>query len=81
MKIKMKVDSVEKWYRLLNNGFCIKNQHYNVQPWIIKPKQCCYCASLIIRRNFVTKLKDAYNAQKRIIKANIAKQQKQNLNA
>ena len=44
-KVKIEVDSVEKWYCLLNNGIYIDNKHYIIQPWVFKPRQCSRCAS------------------------------------
>lgn len=64
MKVKIEVDSVEKWYRLLNNDFYIKNQHYNVQPWIFKPKQCCYCSSFDHMEEFCNKIERCLHCSK-----------------
>lgn len=45
-KVRLEVDSLEKWLKILDLGIYIGNRHYIAEPWIFSPKQCQRCASL-----------------------------------
>lgn len=63
-KVKIEVNSVEKWYGLLNNGIYVENKHYLVQPWVFKPRQCNNCASFDHKEENCKKIKRCLHCAK-----------------